>query len=54
MANSGSEANDTQVKLVWYYNNALGRPEKKKFIAKAKAYHGSTWISASLLGYKLL
>ncbi|PPD78170.1 hypothetical protein GOBAR_DD24900 [Gossypium barbadense] len=50
MANSGSEANDTQVKLVWYYNNALGRPEKKKFIARAKAYHGSTWISASLLG----
>ncbi|KAK4785583.1 hypothetical protein SAY86_002272 [Trapa natans] len=36
--NSGSEANDTQVKLVWYYNNALGRPEKKKFIARSKAY----------------
>ncbi|KAL9268198.1 Gamma aminobutyrate transaminase 3, chloroplastic-like protein [Drosera capensis] len=34
---SGSEANDTQVKLVWYYNNALGRPNKKKFIARAKA-----------------
>ncbi|XP_012477886.1 vanillin aminotransferase [Gossypium raimondii] len=48
--NSGSEANDTQVKLVWYYNNALGRPKKKKFIARAKAYHGSTWISASLSG----
>ncbi|KAK4355798.1 hypothetical protein RND71_024769 [Anisodus tanguticus] len=45
--NSGSEANDTQVKLVWYYNNALGRPNKKKFIARAKAYHGSTLISAS-------
>ncbi|KAK7311149.1 hypothetical protein RJT34_09084 [Clitoria ternatea] len=36
--NSGSEANDTQVKLVWYYNNALGRPDKKKFIARAKSY----------------
>ncbi|KAB5519181.1 hypothetical protein DKX38_023500 [Salix brachista] len=36
--NSGSEANDTQVKLVWYYNNALGRPNKKKFIARAKSY----------------
>ncbi|KAK8614841.1 hypothetical protein V6N13_068630 [Hibiscus sabdariffa] len=48
--NSGSEANDTQVKLVWYYNNALGRPKKKKFIARAKAYHGSTLISASLSG----
>ncbi|PON39846.1 Aminotransferase class-III [Parasponia andersonii] len=48
--NSGSEANDTQVKLVWYYNNALGRPNKKKFIARAKSYHGSTLISASLSG----
>ena len=34
-ANSGSEANDTQIKLVWYYNNALGRPKKKKIIAPA-------------------
>ncbi|XP_057465667.1 gamma aminobutyrate transaminase 1, mitochondrial-like [Actinidia eriantha] len=49
-SNSGSEANDTQVKLVWYYNNALGRPNKKKFIARAKSYHGSTLISASLSG----
>lgn len=48
--NSGSEANDTQVKLVWYYNNALGRPNKKKFIARTKAYHGSTLIAASLSG----
>ncbi|KAI8558708.1 hypothetical protein RHMOL_Rhmol04G0118000 [Rhododendron molle] len=48
--NSGSDANDTQVKLVWYYNNALGRPNKKKFIARAKSYHGSTLISASLSG----
>uniref|UniRef100_A0A0C9S4V3 TSA: Wollemia nobilis Ref_Wollemi_Transcript_13707_1964 transcribed RNA sequence n=1 Tax=Wollemia nobilis TaxID=56998 RepID=A0A0C9S4V3_9CONI len=48
--NSGSEANDTQVKLVWYYNNALGRPKKKKFIARQKAYHGSTLVSASLSG----
>lgn len=48
--NSGSEANDTQVKLVWYYNNALGRPNKKKFIARQKSYHGSTLIAASLSG----
>ncbi|GFP93807.1 gamma aminobutyrate transaminase 3 chloroplastic [Phtheirospermum japonicum] len=48
--NSGSEANDSQVKLVWYYNNALGRPNKKKFIARSKSYHGSTLISASLSG----
>lgn len=52
--NSGSEANDTQVKLVWYYNNALDRPNKKKFIARAKSYHGSTLISASLSGLPAL
>ncbi|XP_004505667.1 gamma aminobutyrate transaminase 1, mitochondrial [Cicer arietinum] len=52
--NSGSEANDTQVKIVWYYNNALGRPNKKKFIARAKSYHGSTLIAASLSGLPAL
>ncbi|KAF4381652.1 hypothetical protein F8388_021280 [Cannabis sativa] len=45
--NSGSDANDTQVKLVWYYNNALGRPNKKKIIAREKSYHGSTLIAAN-------
>jgi 4-aminobutyrate---pyruvate transaminase len=49
-ANSGSEAIDTAIKLVWYYNNALGRPEKKKIIARDKAYHGVTIASASLTG----
>jgi len=48
--NSGSEANDTVVKLVWYYNNALGRPRKKKIISRTKAYHGVTVASASLTG----
>jgi 4-aminobutyrate--pyruvate transaminase len=48
--NSGSEANDTVVKLVWYYNNALGRPAKKKIISRTKAYHGVTVASASLTG----
>ena len=48
--NSGSEANDTVVKLVWYYNNAVGRPKKKKIISRAKAYHGVTVASASLTG----
>src|ERR1700722_18706066 len=38
--NSGSEANDTQVKLVWYLNNARGKPQKKKIIGRVKAYHG--------------
>jgi 4-aminobutyrate--pyruvate transaminase len=48
--NSGSEANDTQIKLVWYMNNALGRPRKKKIISRQKAYHGVTIAAASLTG----
>ena len=51
---SGSEANDTQVKLVWYYNNALGRPNKKKIISREKAYHGVTVMAASLTGLPAL
>jgi 4-aminobutyrate--pyruvate transaminase len=47
---SGSEANDTQVKMAWYYNNALGRPNKKKIIARVKGYHGVTVFAASLTG----
>ncbi|ACA18191.1 aminotransferase class-III [Methylobacterium sp. 4-46] len=47
---SGSEANDTQVKLTWYLNNALGRPRKKKIISHVKGYHGVTVASASLTG----
>ncbi len=47
-ANSGSEAIDTAIKLVWYYNNALGRPAKKKLISRIKGYHGVTVASASL------
>jgi 4-aminobutyrate---pyruvate transaminase len=47
---SGSDANDTQVKLVWYYNNALGRPQKKKIISRLKGYHGVTVATASLTG----
>jgi len=49
-ANSGSEANDTQVKLVWYYNNLRGKPHKKKIISRLGAYHGSTVVAASLTG----
>jgi 4-aminobutyrate--pyruvate transaminase len=49
-ANSGSEANDTAIKLVWYVNNALGRPRKKKIISRQRAYHGVTVASASLTG----
>ncbi|HWD17468.1 MAG TPA: aspartate aminotransferase family protein [Casimicrobiaceae bacterium] len=49
-ANSGSEANDTAIKLAWYVNNALGRPKKKKIIARRRAYHGVTIASGSLTG----
>ncbi len=48
--NSGSEATDSLVKLVWYMNNALGRPAKKKIISRERAYHGVTIASASLTG----
>lgn len=51
--NSGSEANDTAVKMIWYLNNALGRPEKKKIISRFKAYHGVTIASASITGVPL-
>jgi 4-aminobutyrate--pyruvate transaminase len=48
--NSGSEANDSQMKMVWYMQNALGRPNKKKIISRIKAYHGVTIAAASLTG----
>ncbi len=47
---SGSDANDTQIKLMWYYNNAIGRPEKKKIISRRRGYHGVTVASGSLTG----
>ncbi len=48
--NSGSEANDTALKIVWYRSNALGKPDKKKIISRTKGYHGVTIASASLTG----
>lgn len=48
--NSGSDANDTQVKLVWYYNNVRGKPKKKKIIARQRGYHGVTVVSGGLTG----
>ena len=53
-ANSGSEANDTAFKLVRYYNNARGRPAKKKIIARHKGYHGVTMAAASLSGLAVM
>ncbi|AOU97095.1 hypothetical protein BI364_02925 [Acidihalobacter yilgarnensis] len=47
---SGSDANETQIKLVWYYNNILGRTTKKKIISRHRAYHGSGVMTGSLTG----
>ncbi len=47
---SGSDANETNLKLVWYYNNVLGRPEKKKIISRWRGYHGSGLMTGSLTG----
>lgn len=49
-ANSGSEANDSAAKMVWYYHNAIGKPAKKKIIARRNAYHGVTVAAASMGG----
>ncbi|MGE0211768.1 MAG: aspartate aminotransferase family protein [Parvibaculaceae bacterium] len=50
---SGSDANETNVKLVWYYNNVRGRPEKKKIISRWRGYHGSGLMTGSLTGLDL-
>ncbi len=47
---SGSDANETNIKLVWYYNNILDRPEKKKIISRWRGYHGSGLMTGSLTG----
>ncbi|VVE75182.1 putative aminotransferase [Pandoraea captiosa] len=47
---SGSDANETQIKIVWYYNNVLGRPQKKKIISRERGYHGSGIVTGSLTG----
>lgn len=50
---SGSDANETNIKLIWYYNNILGRPEKKKIISRWRGYHGSGVMTGSLTGLQL-
>ena len=52
--NSGSDANDTNMKIVWYYNNVLGRPERKKIISRQRGYHGVTVATAGLTGLSSL
>jgi L-2,4-diaminobutyrate transaminase len=49
----GSDANETNVKLIWYYNNILGRPEKKKIISRWRGYHGSGLVTGSMTGLEL-
>ena len=49
----GSDANETNVKLIWYYNNILGRPKKKKIISRWRGYHGSGLVTGSLTGLEL-
>ena len=48
--NSGSDANDTQIKLLRYYFNAIGKPGKYKIISRERAYHGVTIAAAALTG----
>ncbi|MHB2263650.1 aspartate aminotransferase family protein [Aliihoeflea sp. PC F10.4] len=49
-ASSGSEANDTVIKMIWYRSNAMGQPQRKKIISRQRAYHGVTLGAASLTG----
>ncbi len=49
----GSDANETNVKLVWYYNNVRGKPQKKKIISRWRGYHGSGLMTGSLTGLEL-
>lgn len=50
---SGSDANENQAKLVWYYHNLIGKPKKKRIIARERAYHGNTVLSGSMTGLSL-
>jgi len=47
---SGSDANETQAKLVWYYHNLIGKRRKKRIIARERAYHGNTVMAGSMTG----
>jgi len=50
---SGSDANETNIKLIWYYNNVRGRPDKKKIVSRWRGYHGSGVMTGSLTGLSL-
>ena len=47
---SGSDANETEAKLVWHYHNLIGKPDKKKIIARERGYHGCSVVSGSMTG----
>jgi L-2,4-diaminobutyrate transaminase len=47
---SGSDANETQAKLVWFYNNLLGQPKKTKIISRQRGYHGCSVVAGSMTG----
>ena len=47
---SGSDANETQVKLLWYYHNLIGQPQRKKIVSRLKGYHGTSLAAGSLTG----
>jgi L-2,4-diaminobutyrate transaminase len=49
----GSDANETNIKLVWYYNNILGQPQKKKIISRWRGYHGSGLVTGSMTGLQI-
>jgi L-2,4-diaminobutyrate transaminase len=50
---SGSDANETQAKLVWYYHNLIGKPRKKRIVARERGYHGNTVMAGSMTGLSL-
>ena len=49
-ATGGSTAVDSALRFVMFYNNVRGRPEKKHILSRQDAYHGSTYLSASVSG----
>jgi 4-aminobutyrate---pyruvate transaminase len=51
---SGSEANETMVKLAWLYHASRGKPTKRKIIARERAFHGSTIIAGSMCGLEMM
>jgi len=50
--NSGAEANETMVKLVWLFQAARGRPHKRKIICREDAFHGATTLTTAMSGLR--